>query len=196
MSILQGTMMSERIRKAVGLAMEAHEGQYRKGTDRPYITHPLAVMRVVEAFGGAEDVVCAAVLHDAVEDGGGLPMLERIRAEFGERVASIVEACTDSMGPKGAPKGPWKERKEAFIARLKTAPADVALVVAADKVHNLEEICMDAEKEGVAVFDRFKAGRGGTEWFYGSCAKALEDRAPAALVQKLKVAVKAMQGVR
>src|SRR5256885_9154803 len=79
--------------------------------------------------GGTEELAVAALLHDAVEDQGGVKMLTAIREKFGDRVAQIVEACSDSVDGE---KRPWRERKEAYVERLSSADADVRLVSAAD----------------------------------------------------------------
>ena len=56
----------------------------------------MGVCALVLDAGGSEDETIAALLHDAVEDQGGVPTLERIRALFGDNVATIVEGCSDS----------------------------------------------------------------------------------------------------
>ena len=69
----------------------------RSGTEIPYLAHLLVVTGLVIEDGGDEDQAIAAMLHDAVEDGGGRAMLERIARSFGPRVAAIVEACSDTV---------------------------------------------------------------------------------------------------
>ena len=76
--------MSRRIEKAIKLATEAHEGQTRKSGEA-YISHPLAVMKILEDWGMDEDTVIAGVLHDTIEDTD--MTLEQIKSEFGEPVA-------------------------------------------------------------------------------------------------------------
>src|SRR6185503_7623775 len=101
--------LSTRFEEALVLATRLHGRQRRKGTDGPYVSHLLVVAsRVLEA-GGDEDQAIAALLHDAVEDQGGRPQLEKIRRQFGDRVAGIVEGCPDA---DSVPKPPWRERKE------------------------------------------------------------------------------------
>jgi GTP pyrophosphokinase len=136
-----------------------HAGQTRKRTDRPYIGHLLGVTALVLENGGDEDEAIAALLHDAVEDQGGVITLEAIRRKFGDRVARIVEGCTDSFT---TPKPPWRQRKEDYLARLRTALPDVRLVSAADKLNNAREILRDYRTEGEAVWARFNGGKDGT----------------------------------
>lgn len=91
--------LTERFLGAVALANEAQGEQRRLGTEIPYLAHLLVVAGLVLEDGGDETQAIAALLHDAVEGGGGVPMLERIRADFGDEVAAIVEACSDSVDP-------------------------------------------------------------------------------------------------
>ena len=82
--------LTPRFAEALVYAAEVHEGQMRKGTDVPYVSHVLAVCSLVLEDGGGEDEAIGALLHDAVEDGGGQPRLDDIRRRFGDRVGEIV----------------------------------------------------------------------------------------------------------
>ena len=84
--------LTERFRAGLELASEVHGRQRRRGTRIPYLAHLLVVTGLV------------------LEDGGGRPMLERIRDRFADRVAGIVEACSDTVDPEDSP--PWRARKE------------------------------------------------------------------------------------
>src|SRR4249919_2359346 len=108
-------LVTDRFRQALDYASELHAWQSRKGTQIPYVSHLLAVCALVLEDGGDEDEAIAALLHDAVEDQGGKPVLEEIRRRFGGRVAGIVAECTDT---DEVPKPPWRTRKEEYIARL------------------------------------------------------------------------------
>ena len=85
-----------RFEEALVYATRLHNGQNRKGTGIPYVAHLLAVTALVIEWGGDEDMAIAALLHDAVEDQGGIVTLADIHRRFGERVARIVDGCTDS----------------------------------------------------------------------------------------------------
>jgi GTP pyrophosphokinase len=130
----------------------------------------MAVAALVGEYGGDEDEIIAALLHDVVEDGGGLDALAQIRERFGERVERIVAGCSDAVFQ---PKPPWRERKEAFIDRVSSAPPDLRLVVAADKLHNVRSILHDVARQGDAVWDRFAGRRDGTLWYYPAVTEAL-----------------------
>jgi (p)ppGpp synthase/HD superfamily hydrolase len=112
-----GTVLTDRFDRALLYATNVHGGQVRKGTATPYVAHLLAVAATVLEYGGDEDLAIAALLHDSVEDQGGKARLEDVRNRFGERVAHIVEACSDSLADtgKGERKAHWQERKDAYI---------------------------------------------------------------------------------
>lgn len=145
---------TDRISAAFALAALVHEKQTRKSTDIPYISHPMAVAAQVAVWGGSEDQFIAALLHDVVEDGGAqyMPLIEE---HFGKHVLDLVMACSDAAPQRGQPKGAWIERKEKYIANLRSAADEVLLISAADKWHNLANILADAKQLGEVVFDRF-----------------------------------------
>lgn len=143
-----------RISAAFALAALVHEKQTRKSTNIPYISHPMAVAAQVAVWGGSEDQFIAALLHDVVEDGGAqyMPVIDE---HFGKHVLDLVMACSDAAPQRGQPKGAWIERKEKYIANLRSAADEVLLISAADKWHNLASILADAKQLGEVVFDRF-----------------------------------------
>ena len=164
-SIIENSVLTNRFVEALGYAAELHLHQRRKGKGQPYVGHLLGVAAIVIQHGGGEEEVIAALLHDAVEDQGGLPRLDEIRTKFGERVARIVDGCTDSYEASGE-KREWGERKHAYIERVAHEPEDVRLVSAADKLANAREILSDYRVEGDAVFTRFSGRKKGTLWYY------------------------------
>lgn len=167
-------MTSPRYSKAISLAARAHEGQVRKGTAIPYITHPVAVAALVAQYGGDEDLQIAALLHDVLED-GGVHYAAEIEAEFGARVLAVVLGCTDGTPDSTGEKAPWQQRKEAYLAHLSEAGEDVWMVSGCDKLSNARAILDDLNTVGLAVFDRFTAKREGTLWYYRSLAQVFTD---------------------
>jgi (p)ppGpp synthase/HD superfamily hydrolase len=155
--------LSARFDRALQLAHDLHRHQPRKTPDVPYIAHLLAVTAIVLENGGDEDTGIAALLHDAVEDQGGLPTLERIRREFGEKVARVVYECTDA---DGEPKPPWRFRKEQYLQALPHKSKEALLVSFGDKIHNCRSIVRDLRRDGEPVWNRFKGRRDGTLWYY------------------------------
>jgi GTP pyrophosphokinase len=171
----------ERLAEAAAFAMRIHATQTRKGSEAPYISHLLGVAGLVLEHGGNEEQAIAGLLHDAIEDQGAHQEAV-IAQKFGARVAAIVRGCTDA---DTIPKPPWRARKEAYIAHLEEAATDVLLVSCADKLHNARAICTDLRAEGLAVFDRFKAGLDGTIWYYEAVAAVFRRRLPGALAAEL-----------
>lgn len=145
---------------ALAEAVRYHEGQLRKTTAIPYISHPLAVCGLVLEAGGNEAEAVAALLHDTAEDVqipgmSGSDVLRAIETTFGSEVAAIVRACSDALPMAGAEKPPWSERKHAYLAHLGTASPSTLLVSAADKLHNLRSIFEDWQRIGDEIWERF-----------------------------------------
>jgi GTP pyrophosphokinase len=138
---------------------------------------------VLERDGADEDQAIAALLHDAVEDQGGLATLEEIRRRYGERVAVIVVGCTDAYT---IPKPPWRQRKEKYIASLRTADQAVRRVSLADKVHNARSTLRDLTREGDAIWARFNGGKEGTLWYYHQLIDAFSEFGPTYLLDVFK----------
>ena len=182
------TELSEPFYAALDYAARLHALQRRKASDVPYVAHLLAVAALVLEHGGTQAEAIAALLHDAVEDQGGAPVLDEIERRFGPEVARIVAACTDT---DQTPKPPWRARKEAHIAHIAVADASVRLVIAADKLHNARAIQSDFREHGDAVWSRFNGGREGTLWYYQAMLESLETagREHPALVAELRRAV-------
>lgn len=183
-------MLGPRFDAALVLASELHRTQVRKESGVPYVAHLLAVCALAIEHGADEDQAIAAVLHDAVEDQGGLPTAARIREQFGARVHDLVMALTDAVV---TPKPPWRARKEAYLAHLRHVPADVLLISAADKVHNARAIVEDHAAVGPALWQRFSGGREGTLWYYRELAKVFAERGPRRLGGLLGELARAMQ---
>ena len=144
---------------AIDVAEEAHSGQFRKGSDIPYISHPRAVARILSDAGCSEEMVVAGILHDTVEDTS--LTLDHIREKFGSRVAQIVQGCSEPDKSL-----PWEQRKQHTVEFLRNASLEVRTVTCADKLHNLLTIIADHEIVGDDVWDRFSRGKGAQEWYY------------------------------
>ena len=162
-------ILSERFDVALVFACQWHRNQRRKGKDVPFISHLLGVAAIVLEFNGDEDQAIAALLHDAIEDQGGIETGRAIRAKFGDRVADIVESCTDSFQD---PRPPWRERKENYLTHLKQVDRAALLVSAADKLYNVSTIVKDYRSQQDQVWDRFTASKPEVLWYYRSLVEA------------------------
>jgi (p)ppGpp synthase/HD superfamily hydrolase len=179
-------MLEMRFEEALVYAARVHAGQKRKGTEVPYVSHLLMTAGIALEHGADEDEAIAALLHDAAEDQGGRPRLEDIRARFGDRVAAIVEACTDTFD---SPKPPWRPRKEASIARVAGETPSARLVSASDKLANARSIILSLAKDGEAAWERFTGKKAGTLWYYRALVGAFRAAGPSPLVDELDRAV-------
>jgi len=133
--------------EAVKLASKLHSRQRKKKSivpDIPYMGHLMEVAGIVQANGGDETTVAAALLHDAIEDQGA-GAREEICEKFGQQVLDIVEACTES---DTFPKPPWRERKEAYLTLVETASLPALLVIVADKLQNSRALLRRLKLEG------------------------------------------------
>jgi GTP pyrophosphokinase len=161
--------LSPRFEKALVYASVVHGGQIRRATGIPYIAHLLGVASIAFEYGADEDEGISALLHDAAEDAGGAARVHDIRVRFGEKVATIVEGCTDTLK---TPKPPWRERKEKYIAHLKETDASTRLVSAADKLFNTRSILRELQQRGDAVWARFSGGKKDRLWYYRALVTA------------------------
>jgi (p)ppGpp synthase/HD superfamily hydrolase len=182
--------LGPRLQRAYRYAAEQHAGQTRKQTAVPYLSHLMAVASLVLEAGGDEDMAIAALLHDVVEDCGGMPRLREIRQQFGSRVAKVVEGCTDSFGE---PKAEWLQRKKDYLREVKHADAETLLVSASDKLHNVRTILADYRRHGEGIWKRFTGKREGTLWYYRALSDEYQRRTPNRITRELEIAVSELE---
>lgn len=161
--------MSEAIFHAVEVATRAHRGQCRKGSQTPYIVHPLAVAEILTRAGCEEEVVIAGILHDTLEDTS--LELEDLVSLFGSGVADLVRGATEP--DRGAR---WEVRKRHTIEYLQAAPLPVVLVSCADKLHNLLSMVEDLRAVGEEVWTRFSRPRDRQCWYHTELARVFSNR--------------------
>ncbi len=157
------------IEKAIEVAAKAHEGQVRKLSAVPYITHPFTVGMILQQAGYSDEIISAGILHDTVED------TELTHADienmFGKEVATLVAGATE---PEKAV--PWEERKEHTIEILQTASKDICVVVCADKIHNLRTMKYEIGIKGDNIWERFARGKDKQEWYYREVLKNISNK--------------------
>ncbi len=183
---LKPPRLGPRLQRAFRYAAEKHAGQTRKQTAVPYLSHLMAVASLVLEAGGDEDMAIAALLHDVVEDCGGMPRLREVRKQFGPRVARIVEGCTDTFVD---PKPEWLQRKKDYLREVKHADAETRLVSASDKLHNVRTILADYRRDGDAIWKRFTGKKEGTLWYYRALNDEYQRRNPNRITRELEIAV-------
>lgn len=158
---------------AVKFAADAHEGQVRKGTNLPYIVHPMEAASICASFTDDEEVLASAVLHDVIEDAG--IDAEQIKDLFGPRVAQVVAGESEDKREGLPPSETWRIRKEESIEHLRTAgdPA-VRMVCLGDKLSNIRSIQRDLRELGDALWVRFNQKDPAEHaWYYSAIADAL-----------------------
>jgi GTP pyrophosphokinase len=185
-------LLSPRFTAALAYAAELHREQERKVSGVPYIGHLLRVAGIVLEYGGSEDEAIAALLHDAVEDQGGTPVLEEIRRRFGEAVAETVLGCSDTQA---RPKPPWQQRKQAHVDHVRAASRSVRMVVAADKLDNARSLVSEYRIRGESIWRFFHGGRSGTLWYYDAMLAVLKDAGVTTLVEELERTVAEMRRI-
>lgn len=154
------------VEKAVAFATRSHEGAFRKGTKVPYIVHPLETAVIVALMVTDEELICAALLHDVVEDAGVTE--EELKAEFGHRVAELVMEETEDKSKS------WKERKSMTLDHLEHASRESKILVLADKLSNLRTTARDLLLVGDDLWQRFnEKNKSEHAWYYKGIGKRL-----------------------
>lgn len=151
---------------AIAFAAKCHEKQLRKGTDIPYIVHPMEACAIVATINNDQDLLIAAVLHDVIEDCGITE--KELKARFGEKVAVLV-ACESATKEANA-EASWRRRREETILRLKKGASDeLQALVLADKLSNMRAIARDYKDLGDGLWTRFnQTDKKEHAWYYRS----------------------------
>lgn len=175
--------------QACQFAIKAHEGMVRKGTQIPYITHPMEAAAIVATMTTDREILAAAVLHDTVEDTP--TTIEELRAMFGERVARLVAGESENKRPDLPASETWKIRKEETIAHLQETkdPAEKMLVIG-DKLSNIRGLDRDHRTLGEKVWERFNVhDRELHHWYYASIAEATSELADTSAWQEMNALI-------
>jgi (p)ppGpp synthase/HD superfamily hydrolase len=165
---------SPRLDAALAFSARAHRAQLRKGTDTPYIIHPVHVAMILASHGFDEDLTIAGLLHDTVED-CGVP-LAAIAERFGDGVAALVDAVSEQKTDDGGGRRPWRVRKQDQLDHLAHADARGAALKAADALHNASSTLAELREHGPSVWERFNAPAEDSLWYYGEIARLVRER--------------------
>ena len=131
----------QQVLRALEFAAHKHRDQRRKDAQAsPYINHPISLAAVLRNEGGVSDpvVLCAALLHDTIEDTE--TTADELGEAFGERVRDIVVEVTDD---KSLPK---EERKRLQVVHAPLSSREAKLVKLADKICNLRDVAQSPPK--------------------------------------------------
>ena len=155
--------MFHLIEKAKAFATKAHNGQTRKNSNSPYVTHPIRVAKILQDAGFNDELICAGFLHDVVEDTSFT--INDIEKVFGLAVAELVAAHTEDKTKS------WQERKQHTIDTVKLAPTEVKYLIVADKLDNLLGLEKDLQVHGETIWKNFNAGYEKQKWYNDSIVK-------------------------
>ncbi len=147
---------SELYEQALRLAAILHRSQNRKGSNLPYITHPVHVSVILLRHGFSTEVAVAGLLHDIVEDQGY--ELAQIEAKFGVQVAEIVAALSERKEDARGAKRPWEVRKQESLEHMRQASLEAVAVKVTDTLHNVHCFALDLRREGPKLWEHFCRG--------------------------------------
>lgn len=156
------------IERAAAFAEKAHRGVFRKGTNVPYITHPMETAVIVSAFTDDEELIAAALLHDVIEDAG--ISREELGQVFGRRVASLVQNESEDKSRS------WRERKANTLKRLNDAPWETKILTLGDKLSNIRCTARDYMILGEDIWQRFnEKDKNRHAWYYWGISHRLRE---------------------
>lgn len=160
--------------KAIEFAVKAHSGSVRKGTETPYIVHPMEAAAIVATMTNDFNVLAGAVLHDTVEDTDYT--VEDIRAEFGDEVASLVASESENKREDLPSSETWKIRKQETLEHLSHAPIEAKMITLGDKLSNIRAIYRDYSVLGDKLWERFnQKDKNEHAWYYRGVAEKLRE---------------------
>ena len=161
--------MGKMFDDAIQFAVEKHAGQTRKGTEIPYIVHPMEVAAIVAGMTTDEKVLSAAVLHDVLEDTDC--SREGIEAAFGEEVTKLVAAESENKRDELPAASTWRTRKGETLEHLKAACVEARMIALGDKLANIRAMARDYAVIGDELWKRFNNNNPADHaWYYSSIA--------------------------
>ncbi len=165
----------ELFEKAIEFATKKHRGQVRKTNSAPFILHPMEVAAIVGSMTGDREVLCAALLHDTVEDAG--VTLNEIEDMFGTRVMNLVKSETENKRNDVPAEQTWKIRKTESLEVLKnSSDIGVKMVWLGDKLSNMRSFHRAYLKKGDALWQSFhQSDVKEQQWYYTTVAAYLKD---------------------
>ena len=160
--------------RAVAYAAEAHIGQFRKGTQLPYIVHPMEVAAICGTMTEDEEVLAAAVLHDTIEDTPATK--EDLEDRFGPRVTELVLSQSENKREGQPATATWKVRKEESIEHIRsTDDVQAKMLCLSDKLSNIRSVYRDLERDGDPFWNKFHQNDPVEQsWYYLTIAEMLE----------------------
>jgi (p)ppGpp synthase/HD superfamily hydrolase len=164
------------VHKALEFAAKAHRTLMRKGTDIPYIVHPMEAALILTQAGASDSLIAAALLHDTLEDTKTTE--QELEDVFGETVVDFVRYMTKNDDLD------WFENRLHSIEKLGTSSREEMMLFLADKLANLRSIAADYAEIGDKLWDRFNKGHEDQKWYYVNIAKRLSPLSDMAAYQE------------
>ena len=164
-----------KLERAITYAIQAHHGMFRKKENIPYILHPLEVVTILGGLTNDEDVLCAAALHDTVEDTG--TTIDEIEALFGRRVRELVQSETENKRTGLPPAQTWHLRKQESLDVLKnTDDIGIKMLWLSDKLANMRSLHRLWRREGNTMWRGFNQENPVQQaWYYRSIADLVSE---------------------
>lgn len=179
------------LQQAMLLATTLHWNQRRKADRYPYIIHPFSVMYIVSRYTSDESILCAALLHDVLED---VPedhySRHQMQSQFGERITDLVVSVSEDKKAgmtKEEEKKTWQQRKDSYLKKLKLSIDEgTCLIAAADKIHNIQSMIDAYPVYGEELWKTFSAPKEKTLWFYDEVIRVLKAQSSSPIVKELE----------
>ena len=184
----------EILSRAIAFAAAAHKEQHRKGSELPYIVHPMEAAAIAATMTDDPVLMAACVLHDTLEDCQSVTE-EAIETEFGAHVAELVKAETEDK--TGDAEMTWQSRKQTALDRLKNADEEQLIVALSDKLSNLRQIARDYKKTGDEVWQRFnQKDKKQQAWYYRELLAAFKPLEAYDAYEEFSMLVKSVFGAK
>ncbi len=168
--------LSPKLQKAINFSAASHEGQYRKDKNHtPYITHPYSVMLTASKYSLDQNVLISCLLHDVIEDCEITH--EELVNEFGQVIADTVESLSEPkyFGSRDNPMS-WREKKDAYFAKLINGSDQSVLVAACDKMHNMQSYIDMTKEEGDVMYKFGSDGAKEKLWYVTNTLEIVKQR--------------------
>lgn len=171
---MNSPLNTDLVDKAIIFATQAHHGTERRGKGFPYIIHPLEAMEIVATITNNPDLLCAAVLHDTIEDTE--VTYDVIKREFGQHIADLVAQETDVKHLPDGTQLSWRERKQRDMDNLRESSKEVKIIALGDKLSNMRAIARDYKVKGDELWKIFHVKDKATHaWRYQGLRDALSE---------------------
>lgn len=183
--------LTPKIQKAINYASRLHAKQIRKGDkDLPYVSHCFTTAWILNEYTRDEDIIVAGLLHDVLEDVPGYGY-EKLKKDFGQRVAKIVKGVSEDKDPnKKEDEKPWIERKQDYLDHLKKDSKESMMVSTADKIHNLQSMRDAYREQGEKLWKNFNSPADKKLWFYEEVYKIVKGKLRNKIVEELNKQIK------